>query len=134
MTDAIGWASSLILVITIAKQVLKQWREGSSEGVSRWLFLGQMAASLGFTIYSVLVHNWVFVVTNSLMLLNGLAGYLIVLRHRRRARRARAAPPVDEGSRASGKHVSSAVSFGDVDISAPPVATERGGQTQQGYR
>jgi uncharacterized protein with PQ loop repeat len=84
MTEAIGWVSSLILVLTIAKQVYKQWQEGSSEGVSKWLFVGQMAASLGFTIYSWLVQNWVFVVTNSLMLLNGILGLLIVLHHRRR--------------------------------------------------
>jgi MtN3 and saliva related transmembrane protein len=84
MTEAIGWASSFILVLTIAKQVYKQWHEGSSEGVSKWLFVGQMAASLGFTVYSWLVDNWVFVVTNSLMLLNGLLGLIIVLRHRRR--------------------------------------------------
>ena len=84
MTEAIGWASSFILVLTIGKQVYKQWHEGSSEGVSKWLFVGQMAASLGFTIYSWLVSNWVFVVTNSLMLINGLLGLLIVLRHRRR--------------------------------------------------
>ena len=84
MTEAVGWVSSLILVLTIAKQVYKQWQEGSSEGVSKWLFVGQMAASLGFTIYSWLVHNWVFVVTNSLMLLNGILGLLIVLHHRRR--------------------------------------------------
>jgi uncharacterized protein with PQ loop repeat len=87
MTEAIGWASSFILVLTIARQVYKQWQEGSSEGVSKWLFVGQMAASLGFTIYSWLVNNWVFVVTNSLMLLNGLLGLLIVMRHRRRERR-----------------------------------------------
>ncbi|MGB7923829.1 MAG: SemiSWEET family transporter [Pyrinomonadaceae bacterium] len=84
MTEIVGWASSFILVLTIAKQVYKQWHEGSSEGVSKWLFIGQMAASLGFTIYSWLVNNWVFVVTNSLMLLNGLAGLGIVLHHRRR--------------------------------------------------
>ena len=84
MTEAVGWASSCILVLTIAKQVYKQWKEGSSEGVSRWLFIGQMAASLGFTVYSWLVGNWVFVVTNAVMLLNGLAGLLIVLYHRRR--------------------------------------------------
>lgn len=84
MVDAIGWASSAILVLTIARQVLKQWREGTSEGVSTWLFVGQMAASIGFTIYSVLVHNWVFVVTNALMVVNGLLGYAITLRHRRR--------------------------------------------------
>ena len=85
MTEAVGWVSSCILVLTIAKQVYKQWKEGSSEGVSRWLFVGQMSASLGFTVYSWLVENWVFVVTNAVMLLNGLAGLLIVLHHRRRA-------------------------------------------------
>ena len=84
--DVLGWASSFILVLTIGKQVFKQWHDGSSEGVSRWLFLGQIAASVGFTIYSWLVRNWVFVATNALMLVNGLLGYAIVLRHRRRAR------------------------------------------------
>lgn len=87
MVEALGWLSSLILVLTIAKQVYKQWKEGSSEGVSKWLFIGQMSASLGFTIYSWLVHNWVFVATNAVMLLNGLAGLLIVFYHRRRAAR-----------------------------------------------
>ncbi len=86
MTEAVGWVSSGILVLTIAKQVYKQWQEGSSEGVSKWLFVGQMAASLGFTVYSWLVSNWVFVVTNAVMLVNGLLGLLIVLHHRRRGR------------------------------------------------
>jgi len=86
LIEAVGWVSSLILVLTIAKQVYKQWQEGSSEGVSKWLFVGQMAASLGFTVYSWLVSNWVFVVTNAVMLVNGLLGLLIVLHHRRRAR------------------------------------------------
>ena len=85
--EAVGWVSSGILVLTIAKQVYKQWQEGSSEGVSKWHFVGQMAASLGFTVYSWLVSNWVFVVTNALMLCNGLLGLLIVLHHRRRERR-----------------------------------------------
>lgn len=87
MTEAVGWVSSVILVLTIGKQVYKQWSEGSSEGVSKWLFVGQMTASTGFTVYSLLVSNWVFVVTNSLMLVNGLLGFLIVMRHRRRERR-----------------------------------------------
>ena len=88
MTEAVGWVSSVILVLTIGKQVYKQWREGSSEGVSKWLFVGQISASLGFTVYSWLVSNWVFVVTNAVMLVNGLVGLLIVLHHRRRERRA----------------------------------------------
>lgn len=84
MTEAIGWLSSLILVLTIGKQVYKQWQEKTSEGVSKWLFVGQISASLGFTVYSWLVRNWVFVVTNSLMLCNGILGLLIVLHHRRK--------------------------------------------------
>jgi MtN3 and saliva related transmembrane protein len=92
MTELIGWASSVILLVTIGKQVYKQWHDESSEGVSHWLFIGQMAASTGFTIYSWLVRNWVFVVTNALMVVNALVGYTIVMRHRRRARRRRPQP------------------------------------------
>lgn len=87
MVEVLGWVSSFILVLTIAKQVYKQWKEETSKGVSKWLFIGQMSASLGFTVYSWLVRNWVFVATNAVMLLNGLAGLLIVFYHRRRAGR-----------------------------------------------
>ncbi|MDQ3282979.1 MAG: PQ-loop domain-containing transporter [Acidobacteriota bacterium] len=83
MKDAIGWAASIILVVTIATQILKQWRDKTSAGVSTWLFVGQLAASVGFTIYSLLVQNWVFSVTNGIMILNGLLGYGITVRHKR---------------------------------------------------
>jgi uncharacterized protein with PQ loop repeat len=83
MTEAIGWASSLLLLATIAKQIHKQWQDRTSEGVSKWLFLGQLGASLGFSIYSYLVHNWVFVVTNLLMAASAVLGMVIVLHHRR---------------------------------------------------
>ena len=87
MQEAIGWASSIILLLTIGKQVYKQWKEGSSENVSRWLFIGQTAASVGFLVYSWLVRNWVFVFTNAFMVVNALAGLAIVLHHRRQERR-----------------------------------------------
>jgi MtN3 and saliva related transmembrane protein len=84
MVEAIGWASSVILVLTIAKQVAKQWKAGTSEGVSIWLFVGQLAASIGFTIYSLLVRNWVFVVTNAIMVVSGLVGYTITMHQKRK--------------------------------------------------
>lgn len=87
MVEAVGWASSIILVLTIAKQIHKQWQAGTSEGVSVWLFIGQLAASAGFTIYSLLIHSWVFVVTNGIMLLSGLVGYGITKRQKARASR-----------------------------------------------
>lgn len=87
MAEVIGWLASAILVVTIAQQVFKQWHDGTSEGVSTWLFVGQLAASVGFTIYSLLLRNWVFSVTNGLMVINGLLGYAITVRHRRRRAR-----------------------------------------------
>ncbi len=84
MTEVIGWVSSLILVFTIGKQVYKQWSEGKSEGVSIWLFVGQIAASIGFAVYSCLVWNPVFIFTNSIMVLNGIAGLIINLYLKRR--------------------------------------------------
>lgn len=83
MAEIIGWSSSVILLLTIVKQIYKQWQEESSEGVSKWLFVGQVAASTGFTIYSWMVENWVFVVTNFLMLISAFVGLGIVLHHRR---------------------------------------------------
>lgn len=86
MEEAIGWLSSVTLVITIGQQVYKQWHDDTSKGVSQWLFVGQMLASAGFTLYSWLIHNWVFVVTNSLMLCAAMVGFAIVRKHRRAAR------------------------------------------------
>ena len=102
MVEVLGWVSSFILVLTIAKQVYKQWKEGSSEGVSKWLFVGQISASIGFTIYSWMVRNWVFVATNAVMLLNGLIGFLIVMRHRRREQREKSADRDVQAEGASG--------------------------------
>lgn len=89
MTEVIGWISALILLATISRQIYKQWEEKSSEGVSKWLFIGQVAASTGFAVYSWLLENWVFVVTNVLMLLSALLGYAILMHNRRCERRAK---------------------------------------------
>jgi uncharacterized protein with PQ loop repeat len=86
-SEAIGWFSSFVLVLTISNQVYKQWKSGTSKGVSKWLFVGQITASTGFTVYSVMVGNWVFVVTNALMLVSAMVGIVIVLKHRRAERR-----------------------------------------------
>jgi MtN3 and saliva related transmembrane protein len=85
MTEALGWASSIVLLATIVQQIAKQWREGSARGVSKWLFVGQTSASLGFTIYSALLQNWVFTVTNALLLVSAIAGMVITFHAKRRA-------------------------------------------------
>ena len=83
MTEVIGWASSLILLATILNQVHKQWKEGSSEGVSIWLFIGQIVASCGFVVYSFLVGDRVFIFTNSLLAVSASIGLFICLRQKK---------------------------------------------------
>jgi len=81
LVDMIGWVSSAILLATLLRQVYTQWRERSTQGVSRWLFVGQLAASCGFLVYSVLLANWVFAFTNAALLLTAVAGEIIYLRN-----------------------------------------------------
>lgn len=86
--DWIGWISSFLLIGTMAKQISKQWKEHSAKGVSKWLYLGQFGAEIGFVVYSVLVRNWVFVFTNATLLFMNIFGLVLLLRQRRRERRA----------------------------------------------
>jgi len=87
LTELIGWAAAAILVATIGRQVYTQWRDGTTAGVSRWLFVGQVSASTGFVIYSWLLRDWVFVATNAVLLATALLGQAIYRRNRRRAGR-----------------------------------------------
>jgi uncharacterized protein with PQ loop repeat len=91
MIEIIGWASSVILLLTLVKQVYKQWQEGTGEGISKFLFVGQLAASVGFTVYSYLVRNWVFTVTNGLLTLNNLVGIYLYFYFKRKKKRPRPA-------------------------------------------
>jgi uncharacterized protein with PQ loop repeat len=86
-TDSIGWLAAAILLLTLGRQVYTQWRDRTSQGVSRWLFVGQCAASAGFVLYSWLLGSWVFVVTNALILVTAVAGEFIYLRNRRATRK-----------------------------------------------
>jgi len=80
MIDAIGWLASAILLATLIRQIRKQARDKPAEGVSTWLFIGQASASALFVVYSVLLENWVFTVTNSCLLLTALIGQVLVKR------------------------------------------------------
>ena len=86
LTEAIGWLSSLVLLVTMGRQVYTQWRTRSTAGLSRWLFIGQVTASLGFTVYSVLLENWVFVFTNAVLLVTAIVGQCLYLRNKHRQR------------------------------------------------
>ena len=81
--DIIGWTASAILLATLVRQIVTQCKDKDAKGVSRWLFLGQMAASVGFIAYSWMLGNRVFIVTNSLILLTAVIGQVGLLMRRR---------------------------------------------------
>jgi MtN3 and saliva related transmembrane protein len=86
--DIIGWFSSAVLLITIMRQTYTQWKTGATAGVSRWLFVGQLTASTGYTVYSYLLHNWVFLTSNIALLLTALIGEVLYILNKRKEDRA----------------------------------------------
>jgi uncharacterized protein with PQ loop repeat len=81
--DLLGWAATIVLIATLARQIHKQHQADSVEAVSTWLFVGQMTASVLFIAYSALVGSTVFVVTNSLILITAITGQVLAVRRRR---------------------------------------------------
>jgi MtN3 and saliva related transmembrane protein len=85
--EFIGWLSSAILLCTLLRQVYTQWKTGSSAGLSKWLFAGQVTASIGFTAYSVLLRNWVYATSNVAILLTAVLGQVLYLKNKHRKKR-----------------------------------------------
>jgi MtN3 and saliva related transmembrane protein len=80
--DIIGWTSSVILLTTIGRQVYTQWKTEATAGLSKWLFIGQLAASSGFTLYSYLLHNWVFLCSNLALLATAVVGQALYVHNK----------------------------------------------------
>ena len=78
--EIIGWLSSFILLMTLSAQLYKQWHSKQAQGVSKWLFAGQVAAQLGFSIYSYMLGNSVFLFTNLVLLTVSTLGVVITYR------------------------------------------------------
>lgn len=73
-----------MLLATLAAQTVKLYRSESTRGVSKWLFVGELAASGGFTVYSSLLHNHVYMVANALGFVTALCGLFIYFQKKRR--------------------------------------------------
>ena len=55
--EVFGYFAAAILLVTILTQMKTQWVRGTTKGVSRWLFIGQLLASVGFTIHSAAIGS-----------------------------------------------------------------------------
>jgi MtN3 and saliva related transmembrane protein len=103
MTEILGWGSSFILLATLMRQVYAQWQSGATAGLCKWLFIGQVAASLGYVAYSVLLHNWIYVTSNAAILVTAIVGEAVYLRNRRKTARPLPSPlPIHTSSSPEG--------------------------------
>ena len=81
--DAIGWTAAVVLLATIGPAGLHRIRRDKTsklvyrDGCSS----GQCAASSLFVIYSWLLSNWVFVITNLMLLVTALIGHAVYRRN-----------------------------------------------------
>lgn len=98
--DLIGWTSAFILILTLGRQAYTQYRTRSIAGVSKWLFVGQLSASIGFTVYSWMLNNWVFVSVNFAIFITAVVGELIYLRNRKLVQREQEAAGERAGTQA----------------------------------
>ena len=86
--EAIGWVSTGILLATLMRQVYTEWKSRTAAGLSKWLFTGQVAASLGFVAYSFLLRNWVFLGSNMAILGVAVVGQVVFLRKKQQGKTA----------------------------------------------
>ena len=76
--QVIGWAAVAALFLTMAGQAWKQWRDRVKTGIGKMFFVGQIAASTLFLVYSAMQGDRVFVVGNALVLTASIAGGAIL--------------------------------------------------------
>jgi uncharacterized protein with PQ loop repeat len=82
--QVIGWAAVSALFFTMAVQAWKQWRDNVKKGIGKSFFVGQIAASALFLVYSAMLGDRVFVVGNALVLTAAIAGGSILWWNRTR--------------------------------------------------
>lgn len=80
----VGWAAVAVLFLTMSGQAWKQWRDRVKHGIGKYFFVGQIASSVLFLVYSALVGDRVFVVGNSLVLAAAITGGTILWWNRTR--------------------------------------------------
>ncbi|MDQ3026172.1 MAG: hypothetical protein M3R58_06685 [Pseudomonadota bacterium] len=80
----IGWAAVSALFLTMSGQAWKQWRDRVKTGIGKYFFVGQIASSVLFLVYSAMVGDRVFVVGNALVLAAAITGGTILWWNRTR--------------------------------------------------
>ncbi|MDZ3837710.1 MAG: SemiSWEET transporter [Rhodospirillales bacterium] len=92
LATLVGLVAGLCSTSSFVPQVLKAWREGDTEAISKRMYIVTVSAFTLWIAYGVMIESWPIIVFNIASLL--LSGGILVLklRHSRRAAAAGPAP------------------------------------------
>ena len=76
----LGVVAGLLSTSSFVPQVLKAWREGHTEAISKKMYLVTVSAFILWTVYGFVIGSWPVVVFNILSL--GLSGSILLLKIR----------------------------------------------------
>lgn len=66
--DILGYTAGAITSLTFLPQVIKTWKDKSAKDISLNMFLIAATNEVMWIVYGVLLHNWVIIATNSVVL------------------------------------------------------------------
>lgn len=82
LPTALGTVAGLLSTASFIPQVLKAWREGNTEAISKCMYMVTVTAFVLWTIYGFVIGSWPVVVFNALSLC--LSATVLVLKLRGR--------------------------------------------------
>jgi MtN3 and saliva related transmembrane protein len=77
-TDILGYAAGALTAFTFVPQVVKTWRDKHARDISLNMFILAFLNEIMWLIWGILIHNWIIIVTNAVMLF--MSGAMIVMK------------------------------------------------------
>ena len=78
--DILGYSAGAITSLTFLPQVLKTWKLKSAKDVSLLMFVIAAINEVMWTVYGILLNNWVIILTNIIVLVMALTMIYLKLR------------------------------------------------------
>jgi len=83
-TSGSAGAVSAVLLSTLIRQCIPNGGLALPPAFRNGLFIGQLLASMGFTVYSFLLHNWVFASSKHRHFITAVVGQATYLHNKHR--------------------------------------------------
>lgn len=93
LPSLVGLIAGLCSTSSFVPQVLKAWREGDTEAISKRMYIVTVSAFSLWIVYGVLIESWPIIVFNIASLV--LSGAILVLKLRSLRRAAASASPAE---------------------------------------